>query len=283
MNKTNTLLLGPIGSGKSRSLRTLLPEWPDEDGRMHKGVGTTVLMLALEPGAEATNGDCTCEMGFHIHSHLPLSLDLEMMEEWTERLGTMTMEAIAKMEVSPIVRREFNQFMGLYSICRQYKCDRCGQEFGAIDHLSEEYAFAIDGLSGLSDMAKQHIVGPKPVVSLPQFLASQELILNFLKLCLAVKATFVLVAHWSKEVNQVTGGRIITLDTLGNKLAPKITKMFDEIVVTNRQGNKFSWSNNDDEIELKARQLPYSDNIEPSFVSILGQRDGKVLPLRQRK
>lgn len=276
-------MLGAIGTGKSRSVRTLLREYPDETGKMHPGAGLTVLTVALEPGAEATNGDCTCEHGFHLHTHLPVSLDLDMMEEWTERLGILSMESIAKMEVSPTIRKSFNQFMGLYSICRAFICDRCGENFGAIDKLDDSFAIVNDGLSGLSDMAKQHLVGPKPIMSLPQFGAAQELVLGYLKLCLSIKASFVLVAHWSKEINQVTGDRIVTLDTIGNKLAPRIAKLFDEIIVTQRSGSKFSWSNNDTDIELKARRLPYSDNIEPTFVEILGQRGGNVLPLRQRK
>ena len=266
--KANCLVLGPIGCGKSASLRTLLRHYEDYDGRVKPGAGKDVMLLALEPGADATLGAFSCEMGLHVKQHLPATVSWEVMEEWVQRLGVMDMETIAKMAVPAHIRKEFQQFLELYSICNNYKCDRCGQTFGAVDSWDDSRVLAVDGMSGLSDMASQYIVGPKPIRSLPQTGTVQNLIEGFLKKCVSIPATFVLISHWSREQDEIKGGSSITLDTIGVKLAPKVLKMFDEIIVAQRQGTKFTWSTLEDRIELKARRLPYADNLAPDFTQI---------------
>lgn len=270
--KANVLLLGPVGSGKSYSLRTLLPHWPDERGTAHTGVGKEVMLLALEPGADATLGHFSCEMGLHVHQHLPATIGWEEMEEWVDRLGKLSMEDVAKMTVPITVRQHYQHFLQLYSICAHFKCDRCGEDFGPVDSWGEDRVFAVDGLSGLSDMASQYLIGPKPIRSLPQTGAAQELIKAFLQKCVSIPASFALIAHWSREVNETTGSTSITVDTIGQKLAPKLLKLFDEIAVSRRDGTKFSWSTLEDRIELKARRLPYKDNLEPDFGLIFGTK-----------
>lgn len=266
MSKTNSLLFGPIGSGKSRSVRTLLREWPDENGQLHKGAGKEVMLLALEAGAEASYKGLTCEMGFHRHQHLPADVPWDMMQDWIEKLGRLAkMEDMANMIIPSTVRQEFQQFLELYSICQDYKCDACGESFGGVSDWTDERAFVMDGLSGLSDMAIHFVVGPKPFLPLALYQPVQKLIGNFLKKCVGIPASFVLIAHWDKEVNPVTGTTSITIDTVGQKLAPQLMKIFDEIICTRREKDKFFWSSLEDRVEQKVRRLPWSDSIEPSF------------------
>lgn len=273
--KTNALILGPIGSGKTFSLRTLLPEYPElggngkPTGRVAKGAGLSVRLLAHEPGWEATNGDLTCEMGFHVRQHLPADIPWPAAQEWAERIGTMSMKAVADMEVSSAVRRDYQQFVGLYRNASHFICERCGEDFGMVDSWSEDTVYCQDGLSGISSMAIHLVNGPKPIMSLPQYLSAQTLIENYVKKCAGITASYVLLAHWSREQNEVQGGSSITIDTVGQKLAPKLLRIFDEIIVAQREGNKYSWSTEDPRIDLKARRLPYSNNIEPSFAQIL--------------
>lgn len=262
--KSNALVLGPVGSGKSFSLRTLLPHYP-HNGAAVAGAGKEVMLLALEPGADATLGHFTCEMGLHVHQHLPATIGWEEMEEWVRRLGVMDMEAVAKMAVPAQIRQNYQQFLQLYSICAGYICDRCGENFGPVDSWDDSRVLAVDGLSGLSDMASHYLIGPKPIRSLPQTGSAQELIRALVQKWVSIPASFVLIAHWSRELNETTGQMSITVDTIGQKLAPKLVKLFDEIIVARREGTKFTWSTNEDRIELKARRLPYADNLEPSF------------------
>jgi len=266
--KTNTLLLGPIGSGKTYVLRTLLAEYPTPTGATRRGAGLRCGLLALEPGWEATNGDLTCDMGFHVRQHLPARIPWPSAEEWAGRIGTMSMKAVAEMEVPHIIRQDYQQFVGLYRHASHFVCERCEQDFGNVNDWDEDSVFVIDGLSGMSAMAIHLVVGPKPLMSLPQYGSAQTLIENYLKQCVGISASHVLTAHWARELNEVSGGTTITVDTVGVKLAPKILRLYDEIIVTQREGNKYSWSTDDPRIDLKARRLPYAQNITPDFVNI---------------
>src|SRR5258706_6803197 len=71
--KSNWLVQGDIGTGKTRSLITLLPTYIDERGEEHEGAGQEVFLISMEPGAEATLGRNLCgatRAGDHvIHQH----------------------------------------------------------------------------------------------------------------------------------------------------------------------------------------------------------------------
>src|SRR6266404_1136438 len=94
--KTNTIVIGPVDTGKTYSTRTLLAEYPDKNGKIHKGAGLKVHSLANEPGWEATNGDLTCDMGFHVNQVLPANPDWEVSLKWLESISGMSAADIEK-------------------------------------------------------------------------------------------------------------------------------------------------------------------------------------------
>ena len=267
--RTNTLLMGPVATGKSYSLRTLLPKYPDSNNHMQPGVGRTVLVVSLEPGFEDTLGDCTCDIGMHIHYIAPLDVDWDTLQDLARRVQAAT-------EIIKIVdpnKREYTQFMDTYSCLANFKCDRCGEVFGPVDKLDESFAVAIDGLTGLSRTAMQYSVSLKPSKTWPEYDAVGQQIENMLRKCVGIKASFVLVSHLDREPDPL-GGLKLTMHTVGNKLAPKLTKdLFSEIVYTRRDDRaRFWWSTTENNMDLKARKLPFSDAIEPSFTQILGEK-----------
>jgi hypothetical protein len=117
-------------------------------------------------------------------------------------------------------------------------------------------------------MAVHFTVGPKPQLSWPEYDRAQNYLRSYLKKCVALPCTYVLTAHQAREQSEVAGGTILTVDTIGVKLAPKLLKMFDEIIVTSRSGNKYAWSTDTPGIDLKSRRLPYANNIEPDFAQM---------------
>lgn len=265
--KTNTLLFGPIGSGKSRSIRTLLAEYPDERGRIHKGAGKQVFTIAMEPGWRSSYEGLACNMGFHVIEHLPTAVDWDLAREWVERLGKLSSSSdMIKLPVPINIRQSFQKYLDLFDICREFKCHVCGQDFGDVSQWTDECVLVNDGLSGLTELATQFINGPKPFLPLESYQAVQALIKNFVTQCASIDASYILIAHWDREVNEVTREKTVTIDTLGQKLAPKLLKLFDEIALTQHEaGKKFWWSTVEHGVELKARRLPYSDHIEPDF------------------
>ena len=57
--------------------------------------------------------------------------------------------------------------------------------------------------------------------------------------------------------------------TLGRKLAPRLPRFFDDVVHCKREGNKFTWATDTVNIDLKARNLPLSGGLAPSFTQII--------------
>lgn len=265
--RTNTLLMGPVCTGKSYSLRTLLADYHDPAGKLQHGVGRTVLVVSLEPGFEDSLGDCTCEQGMHVHYIAPLDVDWDTLADLAKRVQAAT-------DIQKIIdpnKRDYTQFLDTYSCLARFQCDRCGHDFGPVDKLDESYAVALDGLTGLSRAAMQFSVGLKPSKTWPEFDAVGQQVENMLRKCVSIKASFVLIAHIDREPDPL-GGLKLTMHTIGNKLAPRLTKdLFSEIVYTRRDDRgRFWWSTTEDNMDLKARKLPFSEAIEPSFEKILG-------------
>lgn len=267
--KANVVVFGPIGAGKSFSERTLLPEYPDVNGKIKKGAGVGVRLLACDPGWQATNGDLTCEMDFHVHEVLPANPSWSDRIKWLEKIQDKDGgEDIKKMGVPGNIRSAYRQFMDLHVACINFICDVCGKEFGCVEDWKDDVAFVNDGLSGITKMAKHFTVGPKPALTWPDIDAAGHNIEDYIDKCVSLKCTYVLIAHWDREPDKIEGGTTIMLDTIGNKLAPRLIKVFDEIVLAKRANNKYSWDMADDKVEQKARRLEYKSGLEPDFSQI---------------
>lgn len=258
--KTNTLLLGPIGTGKTRSLRTIPP------------TGKTLLLLALEPGIDSIFGPRSKEGDLHgpkAHwaSILPATTPFDILQSNADKTNRLTQKALANL---PRTNAEhYRQFIDIYDQCSNFTCDICGESFGAIDQLSSDFVVSIDGLSGLSRMAMDLQAGGKPMTDKPDFYIAQGNIRAFLSKCLSIPASFVLTSHVAREVDPIRGGFILTVLTLGQALAPEIPLWFDEVVEARRVEDKFFWSSTESNADLKARRLPLSDTIPPDFGILL--------------
>jgi hypothetical protein len=266
-NRTNALVMGPIQTGKTWSTRTLLPEYPDINGKICKGAGKVVCTVSLEPGWEDTNGDVTCGMGMHMVYIPPLDVEWADLEAMTKLVNAAT--DVTK--VNDPNRRYYTQLLDTYSALKKFVCQRCGQEFGDCAKLDEHHAVVMDGLTGLSRSAMTATVGLKPAKTWPEFDAAGQQVENLLRKCASIDATFVLIAHVDREPDKETQKTKLTMHTIGNKLAPRLTKdIFSEIILARRddRGN-FWWSTSEPDMDLKARRLPFNDKITPDFHQIL--------------
>jgi hypothetical protein len=57
--------------------------------------------------------------------------------------------------------------------------------------------------------------------------------------------------------------------TLGRKLGPKLPRFFSDVVHVKRDGPKFTWSTSTPNVETKARNVPISGDLSPSFGPII--------------
>lgn len=254
MPKVNTILLGPTGTGKTTSLRTAVE------------AGCPLFVLATEPGIEniLTHGP-RCHWAYIP----PAAEDWSTLSDNANKIASFSVEQLLKM---PWPRKgDYRQFEQVLRKCAQFECDVCGERFGPVDALDANCMFAIDGLTGLSKMSMDLVVGGKPIASQPEWGVAMGNLERFIaKACADTKCSFTLISHVERETDEVTGGTRLMVSTLGRRLAPKLPRMFDEVVYCRRQGGRFYWSTTENGVDLKARRLPFSDTIAPDFSQLLG-------------
>jgi hypothetical protein len=269
----NVMLMGPAGTGKTRSIGTFVDAFPDGE----------VFVLSLENGLETLMGYWT-DRGKPIpdnlrwHSLKSADVSFADMQANAEKVNTMSLEALAKLPDPN--RSRHNQFVELFRALNNFRDDRTGKEFGAVNTWKPDRALFIDGLTGLNNAALSLVVGGKAVRSQSDWgIAQQQLEGLLRKLCDGCACHFGLMAHVERETDAVLGGVKLMASTLGKALAPKIPAMFSDVILTVRQGDKWSWDTASPMADLKTRNLAFKSDISPDFAQILAkwrQRAGVV-------
>lgn len=252
---TNTLLLGATGTGKTYCLRTLVD------------AGIEVFIISTEPGISSTLGD-TDPSKVHWHYIAPATASWADMRQSAERINQLAFDALAKL--GDINKRKYTEFLDVLTTCNDFVDDRTGQSFGDVSTWGPDRALVLDSLSGLNVMAMNLVVGSKPVKSMADWgVAMDNLERLITKLTVDTRCFFILTAHLERETDEMTGGTQLMASTLGRKLAPRLPRFFDDVVHCRREGAQFSWSTASTNVDLKARSLPMSDKLPPTFTQII--------------
>lgn len=257
----NILLEGPTGTGKTHALATIAEQ-----------EGLELFTLFTEAGLESFLGywtDSKKEIPSNVHWHVlgGNSTDFATLAEVAERINLTALETLHKM--SDPNRSQHNSFIRLLRALTDFPDDRTGSKFGAVDKWGPNRVLAMDGLTGINPYAMSLVIGGKPVRSQQDWGIAQDQIERFVRhFCDGCKCHFVLTAHVEREVDQVFGGVKITVSTLGRALAPKLPPMFSDVILSVREGTKFSWSTANALADLKTRNLPLAEGILPHFGQI---------------
>lgn len=259
---TKTLLLGPVGTGKTTSLVTFIE------------AGIELFVIGTDPGFEESILDAIHKKNlpldkFHYQYIAPASADWDALINNAEMINKMGYESLSTLK-SGMNKQSYTQFLELLRALSNFTDHRTGKEYGPVDSFPENVAFAIDSLSGINIMAMDMMIGGKPTAHQGEWgvamNAEEKLIL---KLTSDLKCFFVLTAHIEKEPDIVTGVPIVMVGALGRKLAPKLPRTFSDVILTAREGDKFTWSTAALNVDLKARSLPIRDGLTPSFGQIV--------------
>ena len=251
------LLMGGPGSGKTYSIRTLF------DAGIEK-----VAVVFTEPGMESVSDLPKGKLGWHYIR--PATADWETMISQAKKINTLSFDALTKM--SDIDKRKYTQFIDLYTCLSNFTDDRTGEVWGPVDEWGTERALVIDSLSGVNLMAMKLVTGGKPVKSQADWQVAIDNVEQLLiKLTTDVEATVVITAHLERETDELTGGTTLMASTLGRKLAPKVPRFFSDCIHVKREGASFSWSTSTINVDLKTRNLPIQDKLQPSFKPLLAE------------
>lgn len=255
------LLMGGGGSGKSHSLSTLVE------------AGLEVACIFTEPSGMETISDIAVanppgKCRFHWMYIEPAKVSWTKMEAAARQINSLSFKSLA--ELGDIDKKDFKHWMQFVSACGNFKCAKCGKAVGPLDELNENWATCLDSLSGMNEMAMNLVVGMKPVKSPGDWGVAMDNLGRFVTTyTTGLKCLGVITAHLEKEVDPNTGFQTFQASTLGQKLAPKIGRFFSDIILSKRDGTKFTWSTAAAGIDLKVRNVPIADNQTPSFVPIV--------------
>ena len=257
----NVLLMGPAGTGKTHSIGTLVD------------TGIEVFYLGLEPGLESLLGyyrDKQKEIPPNLHWHqlqAPKARFLELMDS-AQKINTMALESLAKM--SDPNRSKHNQFIKLLEVLNNFPDDRTGTSFGAVDSWGPSRALVLDGMTGLGRAAMSLVVGGKPVRNQSDWGIAQDQVEKLVRmLCDNCRCHFILIAHVERETDAVLGGVKLMVSTLGRALSPKIPSMFSDVILTVREGSKWTWDTGSVMADVKARNIPFQAGLPATFGQIV--------------
>lgn len=266
------LLEGATGTGKTHSLGTLVD------------TGLEVFYLGIDNGRESL-------VGYYTDRGKPVPPNLHWKEmntaDWSfatmiaaaENTTNLTYDSLSR--INDPYKSQYNQFVQLLKQLADFEDDRTGQKFGPVDKWGTERVLVIDSQSGINTCVMSMVVGTKPVIAPGEWGVGMQHVEKFLKKLVDMRCHFVLLAHVERELDEVMGGTKITVGTLGKKLAPKIPPMFGDVILTVREGVKWSWSTANTQSDLKTRNLPVKDGIPPDFKQIISKwesRGGKRTP-----
>lgn len=268
---SNTLLVGATGTGKTHCLRTLID------------CGITPFILFTEPGMR-TLADLPADK-CHWHYIPPAMPSFDDLAKSAKQINeSMDLEALTKKKDWD--KKKYRQYLEVMTAMNDFPCDRTGKTFGSVDTWGTDRALVLDSLSGLSTMAMDLAVGSKPVKAIADWGVAMDNLERILsRLCNGTTCHFIMIAHLEREKDEVTGSVRNMPSTLGNKLAPKIPRNFDDVVLCDQDGDEFVWRTVHRQTDLKYRNLARSEKLPPSFVPLIEswQNAGGIIAPREQE
>ena len=248
-------LLGASGTGKTYAIRSLLEQ---------EGI-KQVRAVFTEPGM-STVGDIPPEK-LAWNFIRPATTSWGESRKALKRVNDLSYKA--QCESEPADKKQFQQMLDFYDLMSDYTDQRTGKNYGPVSEWGTDTALFIDGFSGLGIMAMKLATGSKLAKAPHDWGTAQGILEDFItKFTCDVFCTAVLVGHIEREVDEVTGGTTLMASAPGRKLAPKLSRWFDDVIHCRREGSKWDWSTNTTNMDLKSRHLGIRDKIEPSFTPL---------------
>ena len=184
------------------------------------------------------------------------------------RISTLDLKVLAA-SADPD-KAKYNQFYLLLGSLYKFVDDRTGEDFGAVNEWGTDRVIVIDGLTGICNAAMALVIGGKPVRNVADWGIAQGQVDRLLRmLCDNCECHFVLLGHVERETDPVLGGVKVMIASLGKALSPTIPAMFSDVVLTVRQGTKWTWDTASAQADVKTRNLPISNTNPPDFKLIV--------------
>lgn len=262
----NILLMGDAGTGKTHSIGTAAD------------AGLEVFYLGIEQGLEALLGYWTdvrpdnpkprpVPPNVHWHKLEAPKLSFKDFAAQAKRLNTLALDTIAK--APDPSRHLYNLWERIGEVLYDFPDQRTGKTFGPVSDWKPNRMLVVDGFTGFCRAAMACVVGSRPVWNPGDYQVGQKQVEGLTRLiCDNCNCWFVMIAHVEKELDPVNGGMVLTVSGIGKALSPLIPPMFSDVVWARREGTRWTWSTAASGAATKARNLPWQDNMPPTFKTI---------------
>ena len=248
------LLMSEPGAGKTHSIRTVIE------------AGIHPLCIFTENSFDVLNDIPKDKLSW---VYIPPTREsLDDLRKQVKSIGTMSFEALTK-QYDPS-RFSDSPFDKILSMMMEFQDERTGKKYGNISNWGTGVCFVIDSLSGLAKASWQNVAGTRIAMSPSDYQLAQRQIENLInQLCMTFKCHIICTAHIEREIDPINGGTKIYPSLPGKALAPIIGRFFTDVVLGQRNSNKFSWNTVEPGAALKARNASYGADLPPSFVPLI--------------
>lgn len=197
----------------------------------------------------------------------PVVASLEEIWRAGDDLNTKTFKALSSGDGEN--REKYRQFLDVVVMLNSFKCAQCGKLLGPATEWGPDTVLVMDGLSNLSYMALRLVVDSKPQISEAQWGMAMGCVENLLMMLTnGLVCHLVMISHIEPELNPATNLYQNMMATLGKKLAPKLPKLFSDVILARRIGAAFDWTNIEDNTSVGPGLLPPTASMLPSFVPL---------------
>ena len=259
------LIIGRPGAGKTYSTRTIFAV-----------KGLQPVHLFLEQSQSIIAG--FKEARWHFISPMPPEIGWDSLRVMARNSNTLAHGNLQESGVGH--RRNFTQFLDVIETLNKFVDDRTGEELGDVMTWGTDHILVLDGLSGLTAVARYLRCGLTPLPPQSDYGVVQSNIETLLALLTqGVHCHVVLIAHIEREPDIVTGALSKTVSTMGKKLGPKIPAYFDDVVIAEKKGKEFFWTTVEPDSDTKNRNLPLGEEIPQDFAVLISawEKNGGVI------
>jgi len=252
-------LIGPQGTGKTTSLRTLLKV----PGIKH------IRALFTEPRYDVLGKDVLDKIDWAYIGTVPKKMVgknhwqvLESVAKSINVMGNDKLQGMNKMEAP-----SYTQWMEVIAMMNDFR-DSKGRSHGDVSKWGTDTVLWLDSWSGLTEMATTLQSGAKPLLTQPDYGVIMRHLKHFLDVLITTTTCSVIITGHIEMEPTPEGGMKYMISTIGKKLAPTLGINFSDVIRTKRVGTQFLWDTADTNSDLKHSNLPLSSTIEPDFTRL---------------
>jgi hypothetical protein len=261
------LLEGPSGTGKTYAIGTAV-DWCAANG-------VESFVLFTEQGLETLLGyyadkgkPVPASLHWHVMEGRPLSL--AQLTDAAKKVGMLSYDSLTKL--SDPMRSQNNSLEKILTVMCDFPCDQTGKRFGPVDGWKADRFLWIDGLTELTVAITKSVIGNKPTMAPPDYGLAQNQLMNLLRLLTQGCAChFGLIAHVSREKDEISGGIKLMTKAVGTAIAGDIPPLFSDVIYATREGDQFYWDTATAMVDVKTRNLSISAKIKPDFGPLLAK------------